>query len=94
MAASNARRRVTFTVRAPEAREVFLVGTFNNWDPAGIPMKPDGKGNWKAQLMLPPGTYEYRLRVDGEWRDDPSAAMRVPNPFGTENCVREVPPPA
>ncbi|MBI3858582.1 MAG: hypothetical protein HY293_23090, partial [Planctomycetes bacterium] len=38
-------------------------------------------------LDLPPGEYEYRLIVDGVWRDHPGAAKRVPNPFGTENCV-------
>jgi hypothetical protein len=25
--------------------------------------------------------------VDGEWRDDPRATLRAPNPFGTENAV-------
>ena len=90
MAASNGKKRVTFTFNAPTATEVYLCGSFNNWKPDATPMKPDGKGNWKAQLLLPPGTYEYRLRVDGEWRDDPAAEARVPNEFGSSNCVREV----
>jgi 1,4-alpha-glucan branching enzyme len=92
MAVNNGKRRVTFTLAAPEAREVFLCGSFNGWDPTRTPMKADGQGNWKAQVMLLPGAYEYRLRVDGEWADDPSADQRVPNPFGTTNCVREVEP--
>ena len=94
MAAGNGngsgKKRVTFTVAAPQAREVYLCGTFNDWDLQRTPMKPDGKGAWKAQVMLVPGTYEYRLRVDGQWVDDPSADRKVANPFGTTNCVREV----
>jgi hypothetical protein len=41
-------------------------------------------------VALPPGNHQYRFRVDGEWRDDPAAAVRVPNPFGGENAVRVV----
>jgi len=88
----NGKKRVIFAVDAPAANEVYLCGTFNQWDPQKTPMKPDGQGGWKAQLMLPPGTYEYRVRVDGEWKDDPAADALVPNPFGTHNCVREVRP--
>jgi 1,4-alpha-glucan branching enzyme len=90
MAAGNGKRRVIFTLEAPEAQEVYLCGTFNDWDPTRNPMKPDGKGGWRAQLLLPPGTYEYRVRIDGEWRDDPQAEAQVPNSFGSLNSVREV----
>ena len=30
---SKARRRVTFSLSSPDAKEVYLAGTFNNWDP-------------------------------------------------------------
>ena len=40
-----------------------------------------------TELALPPGTYEYRLVVDGEWIADPSAKETVPNPFGGVNSV-------
>ncbi len=50
----------------------------------------DGKDTWHLELELPPGTYEYRFVVDGEWGDDPEAARRVANPFGGENAVRVV----
>ncbi len=95
MAASSngaSKRRITFAVTAPEAKEVHICGTFNEWGETCTPMKPDGKGSWKATLMLAPGSYEYRLRVDGEWIDDPECSTRVPNEFGTMNCVREVLP--
>jgi hypothetical protein len=34
--------------------------------------------------------YQYRLVVDGEWRDHAEAPRRVSNPYGTENCVLTV----
>ena len=92
--AVNGKRRVTFALLAPEAREVYVCGSFNDWELTRTPMKPDGKGNWKALVMLSPGTYEYRIRVDGDWIDDPAAESYVPNSFGTCNGVREVRPAA
>ena len=53
-------------------------------------MKPVGGGAWKVVVPLPPGTHHYRFLVDGEWRDDAECTLRVPNPFGTENSVRQV----
>jgi 1,4-alpha-glucan branching enzyme len=91
MARTNGKKRVTFTFDAPEAKEVFLCGTFNDWCLDKTPLKRDARGKWKAQIMLAPGTYEYRLRVDGVWTNDPAADGVTPNPFGTENCVRQVP---
>jgi 1,4-alpha-glucan branching enzyme len=85
--AVNGKKRVTFTLAAPEAESVELLGTFNDW--GALPMKADGKGGWKAIVMLAPGTYEYRLKVDGAWMSDPTAPY-VPNEHGTTNSVREV----
>jgi 1,4-alpha-glucan branching enzyme len=90
MAAANGKRRVTFSLTAPDAREVTLCGSFNEWDRTCTPLKKDKSGVWKTQLMLAPGEYEYRLCVDGEWVDDPSADRCVPNPFGSRNCVKTV----
>ncbi|MCC2669306.1 MAG: hypothetical protein K0Q72_1777 [Armatimonadetes bacterium] len=90
MASTNGKKRVTFTLEAPTATEVYVCGSFNDWNLEKTPLKGDGAGKWKAQVMLPPGTYEYRLRVDGAWVDDPAADAHVANPFGGVNCVREV----
>jgi 1,4-alpha-glucan branching enzyme len=84
------KKRVTFKLIAPEAGQVVLAGSFNGWENGGTPLKRDAKGVWKAQITLPPGTYEYRFRVDGHWRDDPDCSDRVPNGFGSENCIRVV----
>ena len=84
------KKRVTFKLIAPEAEQVVLTGSFNGWAQDGTPLKRDAKGVWKTQISLPPGTYEYRFRVDGTWRDDPDCSDRVPNGFGSENCIRVV----
>src|SRR5262245_44099056 len=76
-------RRVTFKLLAPEAHEVSVAGTFNDWTPGRTILKKDPTGAWKAQVTLTPGTYEYRYVVDGERRDDTDAPRPVPNPYGT-----------
>jgi 1,4-alpha-glucan branching enzyme len=85
-----AKRRVQFKLTAPEAHEVFLSGSFNEWSYTATPLKKDAAGVWKTQVSLAPGTYEYRFVVDGGWRDDPECPLRVENPFGSQNCVRIV----
>ena len=78
------------TLSAPGARSVVVTGTFCGWATEGHSLKRDGSGAWKATLLLHPGRYEYRFLVDGAWEDDPTCTERVPNPFGTENCVLQV----
>ena len=81
----------TIAVEMPGARSVAVTGSFCDWNPAGHPLRYDRNGGvWTTTLTLPPGRYEYRLVVDGEWRDDPTCETHVPNPFGGENCVFEV----
>lgn len=80
----------TFAFTAPEAMSVQLVGDFTNWQERPISMQKGADGVWRTTVELPPGTYHYRFLVDGQWRDDPECALRVPNPFGTQNAVRQV----
>lgn len=77
----------TFTLLAPEAREVFLVGDFNNWRPDELKARRLKGGIWRKALTLKPGSYQYLFLVDGQWWTDPDNAARVGNPFGTENSV-------
>jgi hypothetical protein len=71
----------------PEAREVYVAGSFNDWDPRETPLLRDSLGDWSVELSLPPGEHRYRLVVDGEWRDDPSAQRMEANPFGGFDAV-------
>ena len=84
------KQRVVFTLEAPDAHQVHVTGSFCDWQTNSCALKRDSKGRWKATRSLPPGRYEYRFLVDGEWRDDPNCAERQANPFGTENCILHV----
>ena len=87
------RRRVIFALEAPDAAQVALLGEFNAWNPKAHPMKRDYSGVWKKIVMLPPGRYEYRFLVDGQWRCDPRNSDICSNCFGTQNNVLVVAPP-
>ncbi len=80
-------KKVPLTVRLNGAKEVVLTGDFTQWAKDKIRLTPAAAGEWITVLELAPGEYQYRLIVDGEWRDHAEAPRRVRNPFGTENCV-------
>lgn len=90
MAKKSSKKQVNFKLEAPEAKEVFLAGTFNDWDTAARPMKKGAKGIWRTRMSLEPGVYEYRFVVDGEWMDDPACKECRENEHGTCNCVVRV----
>ncbi len=85
----SSKKRVYFKLTAPKAKEVKLLGAFNDWSLEARPLKQDKKGIWRTWLLLEPGTYEYRFLVDGEWQNDPYSEV-VSNPYGTQNCVQAV----
>ena len=80
-------KKIPLRVRAEGAKEVVVTGDFTQWAKDKIRLSPATSGEWTGLLELPPGEYQYRLIVDGEWRDHPEASRRVPNSFGTQNCV-------
>ena len=84
------KQKVGFTFFAPEAQSVSLAGSFTQWEQNAAGLKKQKSGLWKTQLALEAGVHEYRFLVDGQWRDDPACSQRVPNSFGSENCVRVV----
>ena len=88
-AAAKDRTNQTFRFAALDANSVILVGDFTHWQKGGVPMRKGKNGVWEATVPLEPGKHSYRFIVDGEWRDDPECKLRVPNPFGGEDMVRE-----
>lgn len=79
-----------FKIHAPSAKKVSLAGSFNNWNTKKLSAKKDPQGNWKVNVDLKPGRYEYKFLIDGTWANDPHCNSCVPNTFGTHNCVIEV----
>ena len=61
-------RDISFEFHAPTAREVYLVGEFNDWDATSTPLSRTSEGNWRVELMLPAGIYRYKFLVDSVWR--------------------------
>ncbi|HIJ79862.1 MAG: isoamylase early set domain-containing protein [Desulfobulbaceae bacterium] len=76
-----------FSLIAPEANEVYLVGDFNQWNGDGFRMRKFKDGSCKKTVKLSPGRHEYRFVVDGQWCTDPINKERCANPFGSENSV-------
>jgi 5'-AMP-activated protein kinase regulatory beta subunit len=79
-----------FSIDAEQAHKVAVTGDFNEWNHASHPMKSDGNGLWQKIMMLPPGQYEYKFLVDGQWRTDPNNPNQRLNGFGTFNNVLRV----
>jgi len=99
----NAVRKIEATSKeiscsAPDAKKVFLAGTFNDWNEGSIPMTKGKDGNWITNLELSPGHYEYKFVIDGKWCCRPGCEDThfagchecVLNSFGTMNRVLEV----
>ena len=85
--AASALKKVPLRIRAVGAKEVVLTGDFTQWAKDKVRLTPAAAGEWITMLELAPGEYQYRLIVDGEWRDHSEATRRVANSFGTQNCV-------
>jgi 1,4-alpha-glucan branching enzyme len=64
---------INFVCNAPGAKQVFLTGDFNDWDPAAHPMKRQPDGAWLLQVPLNHGHHHYRFLVDGKSVLDPHA---------------------
>lgn len=79
-----------FTIDAPKAKEVHLVGDFNDWKLGQNSFMQPDNGVWKKQINLDPGRYHYRFVIDGEWTEDPNNPKKAKNPFGQMNSLIEI----
>src|SRR5690348_1381656 len=78
---------VAFTLSAPYASTVTLVGDFNDWDPKSTPLT-HVDGAWSVRVRLRPGLYNYAFVVDGSrWLSDPTAPNVHVDDFGSPNSV-------
>jgi 1,4-alpha-glucan branching enzyme len=84
--------KVTFSLpkeAAKGAKEVKLLGDFNNWEKnQGIPMKFKN-GKFTASMNFRSGEeHQFRYLLDNErWVNDWKADKYVPTPFGVDNSV-------
>ncbi|WP_397445339.1 isoamylase early set domain-containing protein [Polaribacter sp. R77954] len=81
--------KVTFTVPAEEAKNVAVVGSFNEWNEEATPLKKLKNGSFKGTVDLETGnSYEFRYLIDGAYTNEVEADSLAWNDFaGAENSV-------
>ncbi|MDF1551374.1 MAG: hypothetical protein P1P88_26365, partial [Bacteroidales bacterium] len=54
-----------------DAKEVFIAGSFNFWDPKNNPLIKQ-KDGWMGELEMSLGSHSYKFVVDDRWILDPA----------------------
>ena len=84
---------VRFVLVDPQARQVSLVGAFNQWQRGATQLTSPRPGVWTVDVPLHAGRYEYAFVVQGangeRWVADPLGTV-VRDEFGTESSVVSV----
>jgi hypothetical protein len=80
---------VEFVLDLESVETPHLVGSWDGWRPAGIPMvgQQGETPTWKAVVQLSPGEHQFRYRIGSHWFNDPSADRYVDNGLGGDNSV-------
>ncbi len=79
---------VRFTLLAPGAQQVFLVGSFNGWVKEATPMTVVEGALWSVTVPLKAGEYPFMYVIDGrQWITPPQAEDFVTDGFGQINGV-------
>ncbi len=81
---------VSLALKAPDAKDVYVAGDFNDWKVDNSTMMKRENGTWKLKINLIPGRYRYRFVKDGEWIEDPANTNRAMNPYGQMDSLIEV----
>lgn len=87
---SDTLHRVELTYKNYINRNLKLAGEFNDWIPdEGI--ETIQKNNTIHKIFFAPaGEYQYRLIIDGKWRNDPTNPDQILNPLGVHNSMLHV----
>jgi hypothetical protein len=78
-----------FAIESEQARQVALVGDFNQWNPQRHRLHRDGRtARWYITVQLPAGLHKYAFIVnDSVWTPDPSAVRTVDRDFGVTSSL-------
>ena len=79
-----------FALKAPQAKSVYVTGSFNDWSLDESCRMSNNEGVWSLKVNLKPGTYRYQFIVDGQWQEDPANTNVERNSFGDINSLIEV----
>lgn len=85
------RGKLVFWYHNDLAKTVSLAGEFNGWNPQATFFAQHQSGLWQTEIeLMSAGNYEYKLVVDGQWLDDPSNGLKVPDSNGGFNSVLHI----
>jgi hypothetical protein len=78
-----------FSVEAPDAKKVYLVGDFNGWkvDERYLLSKVENNGKWTGRVKLNKGRYRYKFLVDERWVEDKENPLAQDSPFGGKDSI-------
>ena len=80
---------VLFSYFSPEALSVCITGDFNEWSSNAEPLfNLSGNGLWQKFIPLPPGQYQYKYVVDGDWHLDPANPKTISGPLGKNSLFK------
>jgi len=81
---------VNFSVKAPNAKYVSIVGDFNNWIDNRNVMKKNKYGVWSTYIQLKKGEYAYKFNIDGVWIIDKNNPNFITDKFGDRRSIVKV----
>jgi len=84
-------KEVTFTIEAPAAKDIYIVGEFNDWtinDESRLGRREEGC--WEKRMGVLQGRYRYKFVIDGEWKPDPTNPELEQNVFGTFDSIMKI----
>ena len=73
-----------------DAHRIQIAGDFNGWVPDLHVDTVAESGRVRKVLRVRPGTYEYRVIIDGVWQQDPTNPLEIPNNLGGNNSLLRV----
>lgn len=80
--AKRMRKPVSFFHQSAQARAVFVLGDFNDWNGTSHPMQRQPDGGWAIQIPLHHGHHRYLFLVDGVPTLDSHALGTARGPLG------------
>jgi 1,4-alpha-glucan branching enzyme len=84
-------KEVTFKIEAPAAKDIHIVGDFNDWkigDESKLGRYENGC--WEKRVGLARGRYRYQFLVDGKWTVDSKNPDLEANSFGTFDSIMKI----
>lgn len=82
-------KKYLFRIYAPDAKEISLVGNFNQWNSDLDIMERKESGYFEYVKYLSPGEYIYLFKIDGKYElDKNNLSLRNHQIFGRTNYLR------